>query len=279
MVSCGNAARASCDGFEVTRQVVEVMRQSSNAPASGCGRRSRFRRARVRPRARRYPPASLGVMAEWRVDVVIGETGSDGCGRRRVNACRLTSASGSTSKFAAYCGSLSASFFSLVTRPRSTQHSAAMKFIETVFQKLKRHPKRIVFPGGHRAAGAARRRALREAATRRADRARAKGGRGKRGAARRRSASITSGSSIRRPRRSLPTFIQRLEKLKRYHDLGPKQAHEIMVQPNYFGAMMVQYGQVGWPGHRRERNGEQLAAAAHSAHQAAAEYDAAFRAA
>ena len=42
----------------------------------------------------------------------------------------------------------------------------------------------------------------------------------------------------------LPVFCKRLEKLKRYRDLGPKQAEEIMVNPNYFGAMMVQYGQV-----------------------------------
>ena len=41
----------------------------------------------------------------------------------------------------------------------------------------------------------------------------------------------------------LPIFIQRLEKLKRYRDLGPSQAEEIVTQPNYFGAMMVQYGQ------------------------------------
>ena len=42
----------------------------------------------------------------------------------------------------------------------------------------------------------------------------------------------------------LPTFTHRLEKLKRYHELGPKQAKEILANPNYFGAMMVQYGQV-----------------------------------
>ena len=36
----------------------------------------------------------------------------------------------------------------------------------------------------------------------------------------------------------------RLEKLKRYRDLGTKQAAEILSNPNYFGAMMVQYGQV-----------------------------------
>src|SRR5205085_7315176 len=42
----------------------------------------------------------------------------------------------------------------------------------------------------------------------------------------------------------LPTFVQRLEKLKRYRDLGTAHAEEIMVNHNYFAAMMVQYGQV-----------------------------------
>ena len=31
--------------------------------------------------------------------------------------------------------------------------------------------------------------------------------------------------------------------MKRYRDLGPTQAQEIMLQSNYFAAMMVQYGQ------------------------------------
>ena len=117
-----------------------------------------------------------------------------------------------------------------------------MKFIDTVFQKLKRHPKRIVFPEG------AEPRVLRAAA---------------------RFVKLQLGAPIALGRKEqieavarehridldhigiidpakaadLPIFIQRLEKLKRYRDLGPKQAEEIMVQPNYFAAMMVQYGQ------------------------------------
>jgi phosphate acetyltransferase len=42
----------------------------------------------------------------------------------------------------------------------------------------------------------------------------------------------------------LPIFVSRLEKLKRYRDLGQKEAAEILSNPNYFGAMMVQYGLV-----------------------------------
>jgi phosphate acetyltransferase len=118
-----------------------------------------------------------------------------------------------------------------------------MRFIESVFQKLKRHPKRIVFPEG------AEPRILRAAS---------------------RYAKLHLGPAVLLGNKEeiercaqeqnvgldhvaiidpatssdLPVFCQRLEKLKRYRDLGPKQATEIMANPNYFGAMMVQYGQV-----------------------------------
>ena len=117
-----------------------------------------------------------------------------------------------------------------------------MRFIETVFQKLKRHPKRIVFPEGTEP------RVLRAAC---------------------RFAKLQLGTPVLLGNRDeieklaaedklnldhvgiidptqasdLPIFVQRLEKLKRYRDLGSKQAEDIMIQPNYFGAMMVQYGQ------------------------------------
>jgi phosphate acetyltransferase len=118
-----------------------------------------------------------------------------------------------------------------------------MRFIETVFQKLKRHPKRIVFPEGTepRVLGAAARFVKLKLG-----------------------APVVLGKKediekvalehnisldhvgIIDPRTSseLPTFVARLEKLKRYRDLGTKQAAEILANPNYFGAMMVQYGQV-----------------------------------
>jgi phosphate acetyltransferase len=117
-----------------------------------------------------------------------------------------------------------------------------MNFIETVFQKLKRHPKRIVFPEG------AEPRVLRAAARfvklklgapvvlgRRADIEKA--------AAAENIDLNRIGVIEPETASDLPVFIKRLEKLKRYHDLGPKQARELMTRPDYFGAMMVQYGQ------------------------------------
>jgi len=118
-----------------------------------------------------------------------------------------------------------------------------MRFIETVFQKLKRHPKRIVFPEGTEP------RVLRAAA---------------------RFVKLQLGAPVVLGRKEdiekialeenisldhigvidpatsseLPSFVARLEKLKRYRDLGTKQAGDILSNPNYFGAMMVQYGQV-----------------------------------
>ena len=118
-----------------------------------------------------------------------------------------------------------------------------MRYIETVFQKLKRHPKRIVFPEGTEP------RVLRAAA---------------RFVKLQLGAPVVLGSKsevekvalaedidldhigIVDPLTSseLPAFIKRLEKLKRYHDIGPKQAADILANPNYFGAMMTQYGLV-----------------------------------
>jgi phosphate acetyltransferase len=118
-----------------------------------------------------------------------------------------------------------------------------MRFIETVFHKLKRHPKRIVFTEGSEP------RVLRAAA---------------------RFVKLQLGAPVLLGRKEeiekaaaednvsldhigivdpqtssdIPSFVARLEKLKRYRDLGTKQATEILANPNYFGAMMVQYGQV-----------------------------------
>jgi len=118
-----------------------------------------------------------------------------------------------------------------------------MRYIETVFQKLKRHPKRIVFPEGTEP------RVLRAAA---------------------RFVKLQLGAPVVLGKKSdiekialeekisldhigivdpatsseLPTFITRLEKLKRYHNLGQKQAADILSNSNYFGAMMTQYGLV-----------------------------------
>jgi phosphate acetyltransferase len=118
-----------------------------------------------------------------------------------------------------------------------------LRFIETVFEKLKRHPKRIVFPEGTepavvRAAGRFAKMGLgtpvllgrrldveKVAADEKVDLAHI---------------------GIVDPVRSseMETFIPRLEKLKRYRDMGSAQAREILAQPNYFAAMMVQYNLV-----------------------------------
>src|SRR6188474_1179360 len=118
-----------------------------------------------------------------------------------------------------------------------------MRFIETVFQKLKRHPKRIVFPEGTEP------RVLRAAARYVKLRLGAPVVLGKRDeiekAAKEADASLDHIGVIDPATSSeMETFIPRLEKLKRYRDLGPAQAKEILLTPNYFGAMMVQYGQV-----------------------------------
>src|SRR5262245_9387618 len=118
-----------------------------------------------------------------------------------------------------------------------------MKFIETVFQKLQRHPKRIVFPEGTepRVLRAAERFVKLKLGTPVLL--------GKKDEVE--NAAKAEGTSLDHvmvidpaTADDLPVFVQRLEKLKRYRDLGSKQAQDIMVQPNYFGAMMVQYGQV-----------------------------------
>jgi phosphate acetyltransferase len=117
-----------------------------------------------------------------------------------------------------------------------------MNFIETVFQKLKRHPKRIVFPEG------AEPRVLRAAA---------RFVKLKLGApvvlgAKAEIEKVAAAENVDLARigviepemaSDLPIFTKRLDKLKRYHDLGPKQARELITRPDYFGAMMVQYGQ------------------------------------
>jgi phosphate acetyltransferase len=117
-----------------------------------------------------------------------------------------------------------------------------MKFIDTVFTKLKRHPKRIVFPEGTEP------RVLRAAARFVRLRLGAPIVLGKRDEVER----IASEENVDLdhigiidPATSgeLPVFIERLEKLKRYHDLGPKEAKDLISQANYFAAMMVQYGQ------------------------------------
>ncbi len=118
-----------------------------------------------------------------------------------------------------------------------------MKFIDTVFEKLARNPKRIVFPEGteprtlHAAAEFAKRKLGAPILLGR--REEIEGVAAKEGIDLRhdRIALIDPASSV-----ELPTFCERLEQLDRYKGFGIDDSRRIMVNPNYFGAMMIQYG-------------------------------------
>lgn len=117
-----------------------------------------------------------------------------------------------------------------------------MRFIESVFEKLKRHPKRIVFPEGAEprvleAAGRFSRMQLGapillgnieeielKAAQHSID---------------------LSRIGIMDPTKAedLDIFAARLERLQHYRNIGAGDAREILTNPNYFAAMMIQHGQ------------------------------------
>ena len=118
-----------------------------------------------------------------------------------------------------------------------------MRFIETVYEKLKRHPKRIVFPEGT------------EPAVLRAAARFAKMGLGtpilignrtevEKVAAAERVKLTHIGIVDPAHSSEMKTFIPRLEKLTRYRNLGPAQVRETLLMPNYFAAMMLQYNLV-----------------------------------
>jgi phosphate acetyltransferase len=118
-----------------------------------------------------------------------------------------------------------------------------MTFIESVFEILAAHPKRIVFPEG------AEPRTIQAAA----EFARRKlgvpillGDRAKIEKAAERVGVALHQEKIRviDPAASseLPSFCERLEQLDRYKGFGVSDSRQVMVNPNYFGAMMIQYG-------------------------------------
>ena len=119
--------------------------------------------------------------------------------------------------------------------------STDMSFINSVFAKLKRHPKRIVFPDGDdprviRAAQMFYERDLGVPILL-----------GKRDVIE--SVALAEKVSldhvaIVNPETSsdLPIFCQRLERLDRYKHMGVTDSRSIMINHNYFAAMMVQYG-------------------------------------
>ncbi len=119
-----------------------------------------------------------------------------------------------------------------------------MKFIDSVFERLARNPKRIVFPEGaeprtlHAAAEFAKRKLGVPILLGNRDTIE----------------SVAKGEGIRLhggpkialidPASSseLPAFCERLERLDRYKHFGVDDSRRIMINPNYFAAMMIQYG-------------------------------------
>ena len=120
-----------------------------------------------------------------------------------------------------------------------------MKFIDTVYEKLARHPKRIVFPEGddprtqHAAYEFARRQLGAPILLGHRDiiesEARGEG----LNLSKYKIAVIDPANSV-----ELLTFCERLEQLDRYRKLGVSDSRQVMVHPNYFEAMMTQYGLV-----------------------------------
>ena len=113
-----------------------------------------------------------------------------------------------------------------------------MRFIGGVFEKLQRHPKRIVFPEGTepRVIQAARQfYSLRLGAPiLLGDRTQIKE------AAERLNVSL-EGVRIINPETSedLDSFVRRFELVRRYKGIKEKEARDAMIKPNYYGAMMV----------------------------------------
>lgn len=117
-----------------------------------------------------------------------------------------------------------------------------MKFIETVYEKLRRHPKRIVFPEGteprvlHAAAQFVKLKLGAPILLGNRDEIRTLAEREKVDLHR---------IGIIDPSKSneLPLFSRWLRKLQRYRNLGEGEAESFLLNPNYFGAMMIQHGQ------------------------------------
>ena len=117
-----------------------------------------------------------------------------------------------------------------------------MAFINSVFTKLARHPKRIVFPEGTderivRAAGEYVQRKLGPAILI-----------GKRNEIAEVARAIGVGLvriHIIDPAEAedLDLFCTRLLRLPRYKDMAPDEARKMLLNPNYFGSMMLQGGQ------------------------------------
>jgi phosphate acetyltransferase len=118
-----------------------------------------------------------------------------------------------------------------------------MKFIESVFQKLRKHPKRVVFPEGTEPRILA---AAAEFVHLQLGIAVLLGKRDEVEAAASDAKVSLNKILIIDPEKAedLPLFTKRLESLSRYKGIAEVDARKIVSNPNYFGAMMLQNGQV-----------------------------------
>lgn len=117
-----------------------------------------------------------------------------------------------------------------------------MTFIDSVFAKLARHPKRIVFPEGTeervvRAAGEYVKRKLGPAIL--------LGNRDEIAKVARKAGVGLVRIHVIDPAEGedLDLFCARLLRLPRYKDMAPEEARKMLLNPNYFGSMMLQGGQ------------------------------------
>jgi phosphate acetyltransferase len=118
-----------------------------------------------------------------------------------------------------------------------------MKFIESIFDKLRNHPKRVVFPEGTEPRVLA---AAAEFVELQLGVSILLGKRDEVEAAAEKAKVSLKKILIIDPElaEDLPLFIKRLESLARYKGIAETDSRKIVTNPNYFGALMLQNGQV-----------------------------------
>jgi phosphate acetyltransferase len=118
-----------------------------------------------------------------------------------------------------------------------------MKFIDSVFQKLRKHPKRVVFPEGDEPRILA---AAAEFVQLQLGTAVLLGNKESIEAAAKNAGVSLNKILVIDPdtAEDLPLFVKRLAALARYKGIAEADARKIVTNPNYFGALMLQNGQV-----------------------------------
>ena len=118
-----------------------------------------------------------------------------------------------------------------------------MKFIDSVFQKLRKHPKRVVFPEGTEPRVLA---AAAEFVHLQLGTAVLLGKKDEIEAAAEKAKVSLNKILLIDPDHAedLPLFVKRLSVLSRYRGIADLDARKIVTNPNYFGALMLQNGQV-----------------------------------